>query len=48
MELFEIATKNKALRMLHKILLISGVLTLVYLLIKAYEEYVNQKKTPGC
>jgi len=44
MEVFEINTKNKALRMLHKILLVTGIITLLYLVIQLFDEYLKSKK----
>jgi hypothetical protein len=43
MELFEIKTKNVALRTLHKILLATGIVTLFYLLLKLLEGNFNGK-----
>jgi len=43
MELFEIQTKNRALRMLHKILLATGILVMFYLVMKLIEGNLNSK-----
>jgi len=45
MEFLKIVTKNKILTILHKILLITGTLTLLYLFIQLVEEYLKSKNT---
>jgi len=45
MELFEIKSKNKILIILHKIILVTGILALFYLLINLIEKYLNKRKT---
>jgi len=44
MELFEIQTKNRALKTLHKILLATGIVALFLLLLKLIEEIDKSKK----
>lgn len=45
METFEINTKNKVLRILHKILLVTGIITLLYLIIQLIDKYLKRGKT---
>jgi len=44
MELFEIQTKNRVQRVLHKIVLATGIVAIIYLLIQLIEGYFNNKK----
>jgi len=44
MELFEIQTKNRALKTLHKILLATGIVALFLLLLKLIEGIDKSKK----
>jgi len=44
MELFELQTKNPAMRTLHKILLATGIMALLYLLLQLLEGDMNNKK----
>ena len=44
MEPFEIQTKNRTLRTLHKILLATGILALVYLVMQLMEANIDRNK----
>ena len=44
MEIFEIKSKNKILIILHKIILVTGLLALFYLLIQWIDEYLKKRK----
>lgn len=43
MELFELKSEDRILKVFHKILLITGILTIIYLLKKLFEKYFDKK-----